>query len=230
MSGWTNQDITYLVIPTGATSGKRVVIANPDTGDAVDVYDTAGDLVATITADGVIMSIFPGGNDSFLRDGVVTCEDVTGLQSATFQIIDAPNNSTGTGGQIYVNNPGPFSAGILTVFSDSEDGTQKNTVEAFERHVLGSVVVSDNRSVNNLFHAGAYSCATNASGIGTFSHGCGFTPTGGVMVAYAAVAAGATQFSIQNGSWTSSQVTIAVKTPAGAAYNGTATFYAIFWG
>jgi hypothetical protein len=48
-NAWTNQNITFLVIPTGATTGARITINVADDG-AILVYNTAGQLFESIAS------------------------------------------------------------------------------------------------------------------------------------------------------------------------------------
>lgn len=247
-SGWTiNQDGTAefnagtfrASIEVGPNPGAHFIVYNPATGDVLDVYDTANNLIAKIDNTGAFTVYdyggVPGGplfdHTQFGQSGLIFSSDQD-LSMAVFEF-------SGSGGSVSLpafvelqvdNNAAPSHIYTLQAYAGSDDGSFAPTLYGSERGINGSMLQSDRRSTDNLRHSDQYTCNTNASGIGTFSHGCSFTPKGATFTAFAAVAAGATQFSIQNGSWTSSQVTIAVKTPAGAAYNGAATFYADFWG
>jgi len=231
--GWSMQGFTSLTIPSGATTGKRIVIADPVTGNAFEVYNAANQLVAWIDGFGIYheFSSSPTSQEiQYKNDGMHMVGDTLG-DTATVVFVPATSVSGQPQLQAVVTNGNGTSIYTLQIATAGEDGTGTATMIGTERGVTGSLIQSSQGvSTNNLTCRGNFSCVTNASGIGTFNHNAGFVPTGGIITANAAVAAGATQFSIQPASFTSTAVTIAVKTPAGAVYTGTATFYAEFWG
>lgn len=176
-SGWTNDAITSLTIPTGATTGARVVIANPATGDAVDVYDSAGKLIAAITFNGAIESFSPSVSNEIIIQGAVIQFQVNPLTSKADIDFAAPVFPSSTPDLILTSSSTSANFGQLIVSGQSDDLSVPPTVQALERTVEGSVVVSDQRSVNNLFHADTISGTTDASGNVVFAHGAAFTPT-----------------------------------------------------
>jgi len=230
--GWSMQGFTSLTIPSGATTGKRIVIADPVTGNALEVYNAANQLVAWIDGFGIYheFSSSPTSQEvQYKNDGMHLTGDTLG-DTGTVVYVPATSVSGQPQLQAVVTNGNGSSVYTLQIVVQGEDGTGTATLIGDERGVPGSVLQSDQVSTNNLTHRANYSVTTNASGIGTFAHNAGFTPKGAVATATAAVAAGATQFSFQPASWTSTQGTVAVKTPAGAVYVGTATFDAELWG
>lgn len=244
-SGWTiNQDGTAefnsgsfrVSIEVGSDPGQHFIVNNSATGDIIDVYDASNNLVMKIDNTGAMTVLSYTGttldqHTEFGQQGLIFSDD----HDASMGIFEFSGSAGSLSLPAFVtlqvdNNAAPSHIYTLQAFAGSDDGSFKPTLLGSERGVTGSMVQSDGTSTNNLFHMGSYSVTTNVSGIGTFAHGCGFTPTGGVATANAVTAAGATQFSFQTGAWTNTNATVAVKTPTGAIYTGTATFYAAFCG
>lgn len=184
MSGsWTNDGVTTLTIPTGATSGQRVVIANPATGDAVDVYNSANQLIYSIDQFGVAtafnhaLSWMP---TAIAEGGIFALGDNQGNQGQLFML---PSHAPALPASLTVlMGPAVGNTGFLQIFGASPDGTSQPTVEGNERNVSGSILQSDQVSTNNLVHTDTYTITTDAAATSTFNHGAGFTPRAGFLM------------------------------------------------
>jgi len=172
-------------ISVGTSPGQRFIVNNPVTGDVIDVYDSANNLIFAITNQGQAISYSTGSTPQpsvNLQGAKVVFSDNATPTAHTAQISFQHNSAPAGQGQITLLNSDNASAvGALEILSGSTDGTKGPTVQAIERTRQGSVVVSDNISVNNLMHAASYSGTTNAGGHLVFNHNCGFTPTVAVV-------------------------------------------------
>lgn len=186
--GWSMQGFTSLTIPSGATSGARVIIVNPVTGDVMDVYNALNQLIANIDSEGQYtvyqfdtFSHAAIQHTQFGQEGIIYFSDVDNSDA----IMEWTSSAAGQPGtqavwtiQVANNNPGiNFEVYTLQVFAGSDDATKKPTMTGTERGITGSVMQSDQVSTNNLVHYAAISGTTNGSGFLTFSHGASFTPT-----------------------------------------------------
>jgi hypothetical protein len=221
---WSNDSITTLVVPTGATSGKRVVIANQQNGDAVDTYDEDGDLVFRITSDGSIVQVTDYGDFS-VGDGTLQWHSTS--PSGLAQVFFTPDASPSQGAEVTTVVNGTGGTYSLMLAAASASGTQKATAIGTERGVTGSLMQSDRVSTDSLVHVGRYSVTTNASANVTFSHGCSFTPDNSVISTVGQ--ASPNQYVVT--AYTSTQCTLHVTNAAGANLVSALTnFTAVFYG
>jgi len=176
--GWSNDAVTYLVVPTGATTGQRIVILNPVTGDAVDVYDSANELIMDINSNGVVQTYATGFSPQQTEqrgDGIYYIDNTLG---STAHVILRPTTNVSQQPAILLNvKNGNFTSDYtLAVLAASWNGTGTATLVGNERGVGGSMVQSDGASSNNLMHCEAVTGTTDASGFFTFVHHASFTP------------------------------------------------------
>lgn len=191
VSGWSiNRDGTAEFnngtfrgsLGVGTAPGARFIVNNPATGDILDVYNAANQLVTAIFFDGSIQvsnwsgvthtqdfEINGGGNFFFSR-----------TDTSETDILFTPSSGVGTQAEYDItvfNNslltPVPYE---LRLLAGSDNGALKPTALGLERGITGSLVQSDQTSTNNLTHTAAYSLVCNASGQFNQAHGCGFTP------------------------------------------------------
>lgn len=244
-SGWTNDAIDSLTVPTGATSGERVIIANQANGDAIDIYDTANQLVFSIDGNGRLVSYSTlGTSTAVIVGGGLVFEDTT----QNPQIAPRASGSTDpTGTTLLLDGGVPQNAvgGITPAFLSLNTNTSLGSpwISAGQRDVQGAVLQTDSTQdppINNIVHVQTYSIATDGTGAATFSHNCGFrdatgaasAPVAGFLMGVNGV--GAT-FPYQS-AWFASPFTAttahaAFKTETGAAIaNTTVGVFGVFYG
>lgn len=197
--GWTNDQTDVLVLPTGATSGARIVI-NGIT-DAILVYDSAGDLVEAISPNGgtdQFGNVYDAGFWTFNpSDKLSMSMDNAGIEWFFVGVSDmAGGIGYGTGSDNaalitiisgnFTGQPGPQSA----MFWRSDDGIHPAVVLAQQEQatgtgiIIGSVVQNDDDNAltsNKFVHTGIASVTVGALGTATWAHGASFTPTMGTV-------------------------------------------------
>jgi len=188
--GWSMQGFTSLTIPSGATTGARVVIVNPVTGDVMDVYNALNQLIANIDSDGQYtvyqfdtFSHAAIQHTQFGQEGIIYFSDVDNsdaIMEWTSSAAGAPSTQAVWTIQVANNDPGThFEVYTLQVFAGSDDASKGPTMVGTERQVTGSVVQSDQVSTSNLEHMVAISDTTDASGFLVFNHGASFKDAAG---------------------------------------------------
>ena len=178
-SGWTNDAVDTLTVPTGATTGKRVVIANQANGDAIDVYDALNNLIYAITGQGAAESINPDGRRVTIFDGAV---QLLGANGYVDMFYVEPNPFTPSSQpELFIEVFGPSNSYSLLLFAESADGTKLPTMLGSERNIRGSIVQTDTGGFGpgfgNLVHTGFYTgTVVDAFGDVLIPHGAAFTP------------------------------------------------------
>lgn len=177
-SGWTNDAVDSLTVPTGATSGERVIIANQANGDAIDIYDVANQLVFSIDKNGRLVSYSTVNTAEVVIVGAsVFFEDSAQSPQLPPQIqgLLAPDQvdlvlSSGT-----PRNAAGLTSATLQLISG--DTSSSPTIQASQRGVTGVVMQAD---ANQLVHTGTYSgTVADAFGDVLIAHNAGFTPQSG---------------------------------------------------
>lgn len=231
-SGWSNDAIETLTVPTGAVSGQRVVIANQSNGDAVDVYDAGNNLIFSINHVGVATSHNPTtGIESSLQTGQIQLDDSPGTTNANLVLVPAADAAHQAALEIIASPPVGASY-TLSLEGQSDDGSHGATLVGTERNVQGSMVQSDQHSTNNLIHAGSYSGTTDAAGHLIFNHGCAFTPTGAVATGLAPAVGLFPNLTFGTDGFTGTQANLScIVANTGAAYaNQPVMFNVVFFG
>jgi hypothetical protein len=201
-------------IEVGPSGGPNFFVNNPSTGDVIDIYNGSAQLVYSIDSSGIATSYASSGGQSLVvGSGTLIFETTHSDSETTIDFTPSLSNLQGNFAiQIFDANQDINETGTLTIFSGNSTGSLRPTVQATERSVSGSVVVSDKTSVNNLVHDAVYSVAFT-SGAATFAHGCQFTPVGGVG---SGVHTGSTSpGGLQCGSFTGTNVTVSGAEPSG---------------
>lgn len=184
---WSNVGFTSLTIPTGATSGQRVVIANAVTGDAIDVYDINGNLIFqlgetgnTIWSDFLSIAPFTHFYDTEIIAGGngLTVFSRTDLSQflESFTTSNGVSTQASTALTTFNNSLSNVKTYTLTMYAGSDDNSKGATATGQERNITGSLVQTDQISTNNLTHTALYNLVTNASGQFNQAHGAAFTP------------------------------------------------------
>jgi hypothetical protein len=235
-SGWSNDSINTLVIPTGATTGARVIIANQATGDAIDIYDSANRLVFSIDGEGIASS-FSYGPDLVAQmfEGALVLGAPGGGQGA-LEWEESPGPTSGSDIVLIVNPTGGGAA--LNVFfqGGSPDGTSTTSgIVVNTRGIFGSMIQSDQIRTNELVHTGTYSgVVAGGDGHWIFDHGCAFTPKVAMLTPWDAASSDQVyQFMLWNVPFpNATQVRTVTRTAAGGVVaNGTTVgVHATFWG
>lgn len=163
-------------LTSGTNPGAHVVLNNPLTGDAVDVYDVSNNLVTYINALGVVGALDPStGYLARLTQGQFQQDDGHNTDTA---IIMVPAASTAQQGEMHIIMSPPVGITyLLRLLGGSDDGSKKPTLIGNERNIQGSLVQTDSTSTDNLIHPFSASGTTNTTGFVTLNHGAAFTPT-----------------------------------------------------
>jgi hypothetical protein len=161
-------------LQTGTAPGQRIILNNPLTGDAIDIYDASNNLIFYVNAFGIASSNNPTtGVSSQLQSGQL--ELIKGNTNSNAILL--PAATTAQQGVLEIDMSPPVGTTyLLRLVGGSDDGSKNPTLTGNERNVQGSIVQSDQVSTNNLIHSAAYSVTTNAGGHAIFNHGCQFTP------------------------------------------------------
>jgi len=164
-------------IESGTDPGQHVILNNPATGDAVDVYDAGNNLVTYINRLGVVAAVDPStGHLARMTQGQFQQSD-GGSNDSALILLPAASTSQQTELDVLVSPP-VGTTYTLRLVGGSDDGSKSPTLIGNERGVSGSLVQSDQVSSGNLRHQGTVSGSnTDASGFLTFAHGAAFTPT-----------------------------------------------------
>jgi len=182
-------------ITSGNPAGNHIIINNTVSGNAVEVYNAANQLVYAIQGIGInagrAISYVPGTAGT-TQDGAYTLNggytiSKTGASTTLY---------TGSVSEVFTDGATKDSQMQLQSF-DSNSGDSSflilhsaylgglPTVEGNERNISGSVVQSDQFATNNLFHAGFYSgVISGAGGAWAIPHGCTFTPKAVSLTSY----------------------------------------------
>lgn len=231
--GWSMQGFTSLTIPSGATTGKRVVIVDPVTGNAIEIYNASNVLVFSIDGDGIVTSMDPA-TDFVVRmfQGAIDFDTQAGIAfpgtiSETFSPrtdLNITSGFTAVGDQ----------ASSIDLFGSTGAGTKDETVVGTQRGgVVGSFMQSDQTATDNLFHSAIYSVAVaGVAGQLTFNHNCGFTPTRGTFAPLTNMSQGnwADAFGTHGFTSTQARLTAFFQTGTAVGIGTTVTFYATFYG
>lgn len=200
-SGWSNDQLTELTIPQGATTGARITI-NENNDGAILVYNSAGRLTAAISSNGgtaddgtvyqpEIESIDPSSGGYIVEHGAAldfaiplstgTAATITlspaSLHSQSLTLTSGTSNS-GTSGQATLQ---PTSAGQSGTLASVVIGQEISTGTT-----LTGVVIQNDDSFAQLnqprfIHMGVYTQSTDGSGNIVLPHGALFTPKGGFL-------------------------------------------------
>lgn len=161
-----------------------VILANPATGDAVDVYDGSGNLLYSIDGSGRARAYSAGFLNTYAE-----------MRAAFFDLInsDAVPGNVSTG--IVQLNPGSFTAAAQLILEalnssfntyelilQSGSSTTGPTAVGSERNVSGSLVQCDQVATNNLVRfVPKTNFTSNGAGVVSYTHGLSFTPTGSIF-------------------------------------------------
>lgn len=239
-SGWTvnrdgsaefNSAVIRGSVSIGNPAGQHAILANPATGDPLDVYDSGNNLVYAITNQGAAESINPSnGRRATIFDGAVQLLGANGYVDLFYS--EPSPFLTSSQPELIIEVFGGGTSYSLFLMAASSDGTQLPTLVGSEQNIQGSIMQSDRQGSGNLVHTGIYTgTVSGTSGMATFSHNCAFTPTGGVV-------APLTHFSQWNWNdsfgvhgFTAGQAQITMFQPVGTPVgNGVAaTFAGLFW-
>lgn len=234
-SGWTNDAVDSLTVPTGATSGERVIIANQSNGDAIDVYNTANKLVFSIDSTGKLTSVSSVDTaEVVISAGSVVFED-TGITGAFFPFLNgsitADQNALSIAAGAPLNAPGTVAGSAITLLTG--DTTASEQIQVEQRGIVGNLVQTDNvGNSGQVIHAAAYSGTTDGAGHLIFNHGCAFTPAGAVVTGRAPAVGIFPNLTIGTDGFTSTQANLTFTVAStGAAYaTQPVMFQAIFFG
>lgn len=206
----------------GSTSSQHAILANTATGDPIDVYNGAGQLVFTVNKFGVAESHNPSnGISAGLQTGQLEINDGTGNNDFTALLL--PAGSAAAQSAVELNMSPPIGTTYtLEMFGGSDDGSKKPTLVGNERGIQGSMVQSDKTQDGNLLHFGTYVITTDSGGAAVFNHGASFTPTRGWLVGVNGVAANFFyQYAWFPSPFTSTTAKAAFKTELGASIAST---------
>lgn len=224
-------------LTSGTNPGKHIVLNNPITGDAVDVYDSSNNIIYSIDANGNATSTFQPGNQasSVMSSGFISFFHGSASAREFVQTNSTVFPARGAFGalEMYVNG-GDNGLPQFSVLGNT-GSIFTSTVVADERGVFGSVVVSDNLSVNNLMHSAFYSGTVGAGGAWAIPHGCAFTPNSVAMTSYDI---GGTGEAYSFGTWNTPAITATIcntfwrhsTTQAALAVGTQVAVYATFFG
>lgn len=234
-SGWTNDAVDTLTVPTGATSGERVIIANQANGDAIDIYNTANKLVFSIDGTGRLVSVSSVSTSEivinaatlFFEDSAQTPQlppflegSLTPDQTTLSLTAGVPQNAAGT-----------VAGSAITLFTGDTSASEQIQVE--QRGIVGNLVQIDSvGNANQVLHPGVYSGTTDASGHLIFNHGCAFTPVGAVFTGRAPAVGIFPNLTIGTDGFTSTlaNFTFTVANTGAAYATQPVMFQAIFFG
>ncbi len=179
-NAWSNDNVTTLVIPTGATSGARIVL-DGTTGE-ISVYNSANALVGQW-----------GGPTGCLFDFESPGTRLAELCAAQLQFSDQANppttraavSATSNNTNSQLNLDSGQSAGqhhsFITLFSGVAGST--DYIEVAQRNQDGRMVSTQDISVPNLVHMGSFTgSVVDAFGDVQINHGARFTPVFGWLM------------------------------------------------
>lgn len=195
VSGWTvnidgtaefNNGTFRGSLEVGSDPGQHFIVNNPSTGDVIDVYDSANNLIFAITNQGKAASYATGSTpqpDVHMQNAKLffTDNDAVTPHQATVEYVP-PASSAAQGSVVILSNPVTNATGSLEVLSGSEDASKPSTIMGVERNKQGSIVVTDQQSTNNLVRMAHFSGTTDASGQLSIANAASFNIVGGVVM------------------------------------------------
>jgi hypothetical protein len=233
-SGWTNDAVDTLTVPTGATSGERVIIANQSNGDAIDIYDAANQLVFSIDKNGRLVSyssvntaeVVMVGGSLFFEDSAQNPQ----IPPQELGLLAPDSTTLVLSGGIPANAAVGVQAASLQL--NTGDAQANAWIQASQRGVDGAMVqTGTGTNASQLTHSASYSGTTNAGGHLVITHGCGFTPA--VMVVTGTTAGGTfanLTYGVNSKTPTQADVNWTVANTGAAYANQVITFDAVFFG
>lgn len=220
-------------IEVGPITGQHFIVNNPATGDVIDIYNSANQLIFSIDANGVVRSIDPS-TGLYVQISQATLS----FNSQTAPLAVASRVQQGYLGSdpLLSLTSGKAAGGTpveIDLFSSSV-GAGQAVATINQYGISGSIVQNDNGSgqgSGNLIHPGSYSGTTDANGQLIVNHHCNFTPAGAVIVGN--TMGGGRFANLTSG--VNNLTTTQMQTNWTNAGNGTPyanlliTFYAILW-
>lgn len=162
-------------LESGTDPGQHVILNNPATGDAFDVYNAANILVAYLNANGVFVAIDPSnGHLARMTQGEFQLND-GGTNDTVIQMIPAGSTALQTELDVAVS-PHVGATYTLKLLGGSDDGSKLPTLRGNEQGVSGTIVQSSHFGLDSLICSGDVTGTTDAAGKLTVTHGAGFTP------------------------------------------------------
>jgi len=223
-------------IQIGTSPGQHAILANPATGDPIDVYNASNQLDFSVDANGIMSSIDPTNNiDAQIQSAGLAFHVPRGTLAGGAGA--GASGVVGTTRQdtvfVFANGHGTGKSSTLTLTAGSDDGTTSPaTTELVERDKTVSPLVTLDLQTNNFVHVGAYNVTTDASGTGIITHNAGFTPKAGFLMGVNGIGA---NFPYQaawfTSPFTSSTAKAAFKDNTGAALASTTLgVFGLFFG
>lgn len=169
-------------IEVGSLTGQHFWVNNPNTGDVIDVYNTANKLVFFIDATGRLVATSSVSTANVVINGANLLFEDTAQNPAAFTFLNASIGTDLTILNIFGGRPQNFTGGGNGSFIqlNTGDSSASEYIIAEQRGVQGKLVQTDDTSVpgtSQLMHVGTYSGNTNGTGHIIFNHGCNFTPS-----------------------------------------------------
>jgi len=197
-TGWTvnrdgsaelNSAVIRGSVSIGNPAAQHAILANPATGDVVDVYDSSNRLVMWIDAFGTVNTALQPGLDSLEIQGNALM--FYNQSSAPGSRAAVTGTSSATGSHLSVDSGRGLASNdaVLTLLDALASPDGKSYVRAQQKAdnthgpITGSLIQTDtDSSATNAIHFGVYNISTDAGGTGVFNHGAAFTPTRGFLV------------------------------------------------
>lgn len=175
-------------VSIGNLTGQHAILANSATGDPIDVYNTANQLVFSIDQTGRLVSqsrvstsnVVMNGGSIFFEDTAQNPQlppQMQGSLSATqstLQLLGGIPQSAAGGTQ------DPY------IFLTGQTTTAGAWINVLQRGVQGAMLQTDGANTsgsnNQLVHLDIYTVTTDSGGTGIWNHNCPFTPTFGFLI------------------------------------------------
>lgn len=233
-SGWTNDAVDTLTVPTGATTGERVIIANQSNGDAIDIYNSANKLVFSIDSTGRLVAVSSISNaEAVINGGTLFFED--SAQNPNFpQLVNGSTTPDNCTLNLFGGRPQHY-AGVgqgAFVALSTGDTPASEWINTEQRGIQGAMVQTDiSTNANQLVLAASFSGTTDVNGHILVTHNFSVTPS---VVVVTGTTPGGTFANLTYGvnAKTATQVDVSWKVAnTGAAFaNSFITFDAVMFG
>jgi hypothetical protein len=175
-------------IEVGSLTGEHFWVNNPNTGDVIDVYNTANKNVFSIDSTGRLVATSSIDTRNIVINGGNLLFEDTAQTPITQNLINGSVAPDGSAINLFSARPqnyvGSGQGAFISI--NTGDTPASELLSAEQRGVQGALVLSDQSvgaGLGQMMHIAVYlNIVTDASGNSNFLHNCPFTPIVGFLV------------------------------------------------
>jgi len=196
-AGWTvnrdgsaelNSAVIRGSVSIGNPTGQHAILANPATGDALDVYNTSNQLVFSIDQTGRLVSQSRVSTANIVMNGGSIFFEDTAQNPFLPPQMDGSLSATQTTLQLFGGIPQSAVGGTQDpyIFLTGQTTSAGGWINTLQRGVQGAMLQTDGANTsgsnNQLVHLDIYTVTTDSGGTGVWNHNCPFTPAYGFLI------------------------------------------------